>query len=161
MKPPGKPYDLCRSSTLPYTSPEQLAGNRCYGPAVDMWALGCIMGELLTGAPLFGGDMTEEDLLADLSADLGDQLNELFYDVLPELSPAARGVLSGAAGVRPREEADVSGCTGVPVVRRGAQESRVPWFRAAVWIALGEEDRNSVLVSVCQSVVSFSLTARL
>uniref|UniRef100_J3N118 [RNA-polymerase]-subunit kinase n=1 Tax=Oryza brachyantha TaxID=4533 RepID=J3N118_ORYBR len=48
MKPAGKPYDECRVGTLPYTSPEQLAGNRCYGPAVDMWALGCIMGELLT-----------------------------------------------------------------------------------------------------------------
>ncbi|XP_015613847.1 putative cyclin-dependent kinase F-2 [Oryza sativa Japonica Group] len=103
MKPAGKPYDLCRPGTLPYTSPEQLAGNRCYGPAVDMWALGCIMGELLTGAPLFGGDMTEKELLADLSANLGDQLNELFYDVLPELSPAAREVLSGLLAFDPEK----------------------------------------------------------
>ncbi len=103
MKPAGKPYDLCRPGTLPYTSPEQLAGNRCYGPAVDMWALGCIMGELLTGAPLFGGDMTEKELLAYLSANLGDQLNELFYDVLPELSPAAREVLSGLLAFDPEK----------------------------------------------------------
>ncbi|EAZ15336.1 hypothetical protein OsJ_30754 [Oryza sativa Japonica Group] len=103
MKPAGKPYDLCRPGTLPYTSPEQLAGNRCYGPAVDMWALGCIMGELLTGAPLFGGDMTEKELLADLSTNLGDQLNELFYDVLPELSPAAREVLSGLLAFDPEK----------------------------------------------------------
>ncbi|KAG8046666.1 hypothetical protein GUJ93_ZPchr0008g12395 [Zizania palustris] len=46
MKPAGEPYERCLVGTLPYTSPEQLAGNRCYGPAVDMWALGCIMGEL-------------------------------------------------------------------------------------------------------------------
>uniref|UniRef100_A0A0E0QWC3 [RNA-polymerase]-subunit kinase n=1 Tax=Oryza rufipogon TaxID=4529 RepID=A0A0E0QWC3_ORYRU len=108
MKPAGKPYDLCRPGTLPYTSPEQLAGNRCYGPAVDMWALGCIMGELLTGAPLFGGDMTEEELLADLSANLDDQLNELFYDVLPELSPAAREVLSGLLAFDPEKRLTAS-----------------------------------------------------
>uniref|UniRef100_I1P0J8 Protein kinase domain-containing protein n=1 Tax=Oryza glaberrima TaxID=4538 RepID=I1P0J8_ORYGL len=80
----------------PWRQPNHtLAGNRCYGPAVDMWALGCIMGELLTGAPLFGGDMIEEELLADLSDNLGDLLRELFEDVLLELSPAnLSGLLS-------------------------------------------------------------------
>uniref|UniRef100_A0A0E0HWN7 [RNA-polymerase]-subunit kinase n=1 Tax=Oryza nivara TaxID=4536 RepID=A0A0E0HWN7_ORYNI len=103
VNPAGKPYEECLVGTLPYTSPEQLAGNHCYGPGVDMWALGCIMGELLTGAPLFGGDMTEKELLADLSANLDDQLNELFYDVLPELSPAAREVLSGLLAFDPEK----------------------------------------------------------
>ncbi|XP_006662184.2 putative cyclin-dependent kinase F-2 [Oryza brachyantha] len=103
MKPAGKPYDECRVGTLPYTSPEQLAGNRCYGPAVDMWALGCIMGELLTGPPLFGGDMTEAELLADLSANLGALLDELRLEVLPELSPAAHEVLSGLLAFDPEK----------------------------------------------------------
>ncbi|XP_015624436.1 putative cyclin-dependent kinase F-2 [Oryza sativa Japonica Group] len=89
------PYEGFMVGTLHYNTPEQLAGNRCYGPAVDMWALGCIMGELLTGAPLFGGDMIEEELLADLSDNLGDPLRELFEDVLLELSPAnLSGLLS-------------------------------------------------------------------
>jgi cell division cycle 2-like protein len=66
------------------------------------------MGELLTGAPLFGGDMTEEELLADLSANLDDQLNELFYDVLPELSPAAREVLSGLLAFDPEKRLTAS-----------------------------------------------------
>ncbi|BAH94759.1 putative cyclin-dependent kinase F-2 [Oryza sativa Japonica Group] len=103
VNPAGKPYKECLVGTLPYTSPEQLAGNHCYGPGVDIWALGCIMGELLTGAPLFGGDMTEKELLADLSANLEDQLNELFFDVLPELSPAAREVLSGLLAFDPEK----------------------------------------------------------
>uniref|UniRef100_A0A0E0M5L4 Protein kinase domain-containing protein n=1 Tax=Oryza punctata TaxID=4537 RepID=A0A0E0M5L4_ORYPU len=103
VNPAGKPYEECVVGTLPYTSPEQLAGNHCYGPGVDMWALGCIMGELLTGAPLFGGDMTEKELLADLTSNLDDQLNELFYDVLPELSPAAREVLSGLLSFDPEK----------------------------------------------------------
>ncbi|KAL5224465.1 hypothetical protein ABZP36_011104 [Zizania latifolia] len=102
MKPAGKPYERCLAGTLPYTSPEQLAGNRCYGPAVDMWALGCIMGELLTGWPLFGGDMTEKELLAELSNKLGDLITELF-DVLPELSPSGREVLTGLLAFDPEK----------------------------------------------------------
>lgn len=27
-----------------------------YGPGVDMWAIGCLMGELIDGEPLFAGD---------------------------------------------------------------------------------------------------------
>ncbi|KAF0927055.1 hypothetical protein E2562_029727 [Oryza meyeriana var. granulata] len=50
---------------LLYTSPEQLSGDRNYGMVVDIWAPGCIMGELLTGVPLFEDYNTdEEDLLA-------------------------------------------------------------------------------------------------
>ncbi|KAL5201211.1 hypothetical protein ABZP36_035565 [Zizania latifolia] len=102
MKPAGKPYERCLAGTLPYTSPEQLAGNRCYGPAVDMWALGCIMGELLTSWPLFGGDMTEKELLAELSDHLGDLITELF-EVLPALSPSGREVLTGLLAFDPEK----------------------------------------------------------
>ncbi|KAG8088130.1 hypothetical protein GUJ93_ZPchr0010g11115 [Zizania palustris] len=102
MKPAGKPYGQCLVGTLTYTSPEQLAGNRCYGPAVDMWALGCIMGELLTGAPLFGGYLTEKELLAELSDHLGDQITELF-DLLPKLSPAGRELLTGLLAFDPEK----------------------------------------------------------
>lgn len=31
-----------------------------YGPEVDMWSVGCILGELYYGAPLFAGQTTEE-----------------------------------------------------------------------------------------------------
>ncbi|KAL5232569.1 hypothetical protein ABZP36_031345 [Zizania latifolia] len=102
MKPAGTPYEQCLPGTLPYTSPEQLAGNRFYGPAVEMWALGCIMGELLTGAPLFGGHTTEKELLAELSDHLEDRITELF-ELLPELSPAGREVLTGLLAFDPEK----------------------------------------------------------
>jgi cyclin-dependent kinase-like len=38
-----------------YRSPELLLGNN-YGKEVDMWAIGCIMGELADGDPLFPGE---------------------------------------------------------------------------------------------------------
>lgn len=39
--------------TLWYRAPELLLGSDSYGPAIDAWALGCILGELLRGQPLF------------------------------------------------------------------------------------------------------------
>ena len=36
-------------------APEILLGSEDYTEAVDMWAVGCIMGELLQHAPLFPG----------------------------------------------------------------------------------------------------------
>jgi serine/threonine protein kinase len=37
-------------------SPELLYGAKHYGVGVDMWAIGCILAELLLRAPLFPGE---------------------------------------------------------------------------------------------------------
>jgi len=36
-----------------YRAPELLYGSRTYGPEVDIWAMGCIFGEMLKNSPLF------------------------------------------------------------------------------------------------------------
>lgn len=41
---------LCR-----YRPPELLFGAKFYGPAVDLWSMGCIFAELMTRVPLFPG----------------------------------------------------------------------------------------------------------
>ncbi|KAI9904517.1 hypothetical protein N3K66_001046 [Trichothecium roseum] len=41
--------------TLWYRSPELLLGAKTYGAGVDIWSVGCIMGELLTREPLLQG----------------------------------------------------------------------------------------------------------
>ncbi|KAL7955395.1 serine threonine protein kinase [Trichoderma compactum] len=41
--------------TLWYRAPELLLGTRTYDAAVDMWSVGCIMGELITREPLLQG----------------------------------------------------------------------------------------------------------
>ena len=38
-----------------YRAPELLLGDRGYGEAIDIWAVGCVFAELLTGKPLFPG----------------------------------------------------------------------------------------------------------
>lgn len=42
--------------TLWYRAPEVLLGEHRYTPAVDMWAVGCIVGEMIVGKALFRGD---------------------------------------------------------------------------------------------------------
>ena len=53
-----------------YRAPELLLGTRSYGKSVDLWAVGCIMGELTDGQPLFPGE-TELDQLYIIQKSIG------------------------------------------------------------------------------------------
>lgn len=67
--PQGKPRDkgdmTNQVATRWYKSPELLWGSKRYNSSVDIWAIGCIFGELLQMSPLFRG---ENDI---------DQLNKI------------------------------------------------------------------------------------
>jgi len=45
-----------------YRAPEILLGSGTYSYAVDMWAVGCILGEMLVGKPIFPGTSTMNQL---------------------------------------------------------------------------------------------------
>lgn len=68
------------SAPTPPAAPELLLGSTDYSPAVDMWAVGCILGELGDGQPLFPGDTEVEQLsliqqcLGPLTSAQGDAL---------------------------------------------------------------------------------------
>ncbi|XP_057864231.2 cyclin-dependent kinase C-2 [Cryptomeria japonica] len=51
-----------RVITLWYRPPELLLGSTKYGPAVDMWSVGCIFAELLYGKPILPGKNEPEQL---------------------------------------------------------------------------------------------------
>ena len=62
----GKVADSSRISGTPhYMAPEQVQGDPFDG-RLDMYAVGCVAYELLTGAPPFPGDVVEEVLIAQL-----------------------------------------------------------------------------------------------
>lgn len=50
--------ELCTEyvATRWYRAPELLVGERYYGTAVDIWAIGCLFAEMMTGEPLFPGE---------------------------------------------------------------------------------------------------------
>ncbi|CAD1469781.1 unnamed protein product [Heterotrigona itama] len=45
-----------------YRAPELLVGDSRYGKAVDVWAVGCLYAEMVTGDPLFPGDSDVDQL---------------------------------------------------------------------------------------------------
>jgi len=51
-----------RVVTLWYRPPELLLGAVVYGPAIDMWGVGCIMAELLMRQPLFPGKNEKDQM---------------------------------------------------------------------------------------------------
>lgn len=48
--------------TIWYRAPELLLGARQYGPAIDLWAVGCILAELLSLRPIFKGEEAKIDV---------------------------------------------------------------------------------------------------
>lgn len=65
-----------------YRAPELLLpspskGNAPYGLAVDIWAVGCLVAELLTGRPAFAGETDAEQLQLVLGGGCGDACNFL------------------------------------------------------------------------------------
>lgn len=63
-----------------YRSPELLVGDTQYGPPVDVWAIGCVFAELLTGQPLWPGksDVDQLYLLKRMLGDLTPRHMEIF-----------------------------------------------------------------------------------
>ena len=50
----GKPLSP-QAITIFYRPPEMLMGAQHYGPAVDVWSVGCIFAELWLSRPIFPG----------------------------------------------------------------------------------------------------------
>ncbi|RLN36199.1 putative cyclin-dependent kinase F-2 [Panicum miliaceum] len=96
-RPEGAAYPERRVGTLLYRSPEPLAGRRDFGPGVDIWVLGCVMAELLTGQFMFDED-TEEKMM-DKVMDLRHALAERGLQAFDEW-PAFQGLLELSSGAR-------------------------------------------------------------
>ena len=63
--------------TLWYRPPDVLLGSTNYGTAVDIWSVGCIFAEMLTGRPLFSGK-SEVDQLFRIFKTFGSPTEKTF-----------------------------------------------------------------------------------
>lgn len=62
-------------STRWYRAPELLVGSKSYDKSIDIWAVGCMIPEMLTGRPLFPGNSNYETLAFVLKT-LGNNLTK-------------------------------------------------------------------------------------
>ncbi|KAI9599293.1 kinase-like domain-containing protein [Syncephalis fuscata] len=49
--------------TLWYRPPDVLMGSRQYSTSIDLWSIGCIFAEMVSGRPLFPGNSVQDQLL--------------------------------------------------------------------------------------------------
>ena len=65
-----------------YRSPELLLSGGIYGPEVDYWAIGCIMGELADGNPMFPGEdeVDQLDCIIKILGNLPESLVNMYYE---------------------------------------------------------------------------------
>ncbi|KAF9920171.1 serine/threonine protein kinase, CMGC, CDC2/CDK sub [Linnemannia zychae] len=61
FKPEGEDY-TSKVVTRWYRPPELFLGEKKYGPAVDMWGIGCVFGEMLCGGPILQGTSDQDQL---------------------------------------------------------------------------------------------------
>lgn len=94
-------FGLARAYTLPvpkythevvtvwYRAPEILLGCSLYSVPVDLWSVGCVMGEMATGQPLFPGD-SEIGTLFKVFQKLGTPSPEAWPGIaeVPEFKPS-------------------------------------------------------------------------
>ena len=86
--------------SLDYMSPEQIRGEDV-SPATDVYALGCVMWECLTGAPPFGGRPSMRVLFAHLQEQPAD-----LTVVRPEISAATARAVTRALEKEPEDRPD-------------------------------------------------------
>ncbi|KAK2579690.1 hypothetical protein KPH14_011037 [Odynerus spinipes] len=156
-----------------YRAPEILIASKRYTKGIDMWSLGCILGEMLLGKPLFPGSSTinqverimatlpaptEEDLIS-VSAGYGTNLLEKspagpkrsLKDLLPEASKEALDLICSLIVFNPSRRLTAVQALEHPYVanfhRRGNEPARstsvVPLLRDDVQLSV-EEYRNKL-----------------
>ena len=80
-----------------YRAPEILLGSINYGFGVDIWGLGCILGEVLVGKPIFPGSSTINqlenimELTGKPSEALGLQISPFSGTMIASMQCATKG----------------------------------------------------------------------
>ncbi|XP_075271458.1 mitogen-activated protein kinase 15 isoform X1 [Opisthocomus hoazin] len=150
-----------------YRAPEILLSSQSYTKGVDMWSIGCILGELLLGKPLFPGTSTmnqieqilrvipapsPEDILAVQSDYRASVINRMssgqrvtFEEILPSSTPLpALDLLKKLLVFNPDKRLTAEEALQHPYVERFHCPAREPSLEYDVILPLGDEIQLSV-----------------
>mmetsp|Transcript_58274 Transcript_58274/g.102029 ORF Transcript_58274/g.102029 Transcript_58274/m.102029 type:complete len:348 (+) Transcript_58274:101-1144(+) len=145
-------------TTLWYRAPELLYGAKHYGPSVDIWSAGCVIGEMFLGNALFQG-RGEFDMLAKLFEKRGTPTEAVWRDVsalptfvefsqhpkvpletiLPMASPCAHALIDQLLSLDPKQRPMAEAALQNPfftTAQPAASRSRdLPFVRTAPGVA--------------------------
>ncbi|KAM6125796.1 mitogen-activated protein kinase 15 [Pterocles gutturalis] len=150
-----------------YRAPEILLSSRSYTKGVDMWSIGCILGEMLLGKPLFPGTSTvnqieqilrvipapsSEDILAMQSDYRASVINRMssrqrvtFEEILPSSTPLpALDLLKKLLVFNPDKRLTAEEALQHPYVKRFHCPAREPSLDYDVILPLGDDIQLSV-----------------
>ncbi|XP_009580570.1 PREDICTED: mitogen-activated protein kinase 15-like, partial [Fulmarus glacialis] len=150
-----------------YRAPEILLSSQSYTKGVDMWSIGCILGELLLGKPLFPGTSTvnqieqilrvikkksPEDILAMQSDYRASVINRMcsrqrvtFEEILPSSTPLpALDLLKKLLVFNPDKRLTAEEALQHPYVKRFHCPAREPSLDYDVILPLGDDIQLSV-----------------
>ncbi|MEX2527915.1 MAG: bifunctional serine/threonine-protein kinase/formylglycine-generating enzyme family protein [Gemmatimonadota bacterium] len=119
--------------TLAYMSPEQIE-SADVGPAADLWALGAVLYEMVTGDPPFRGKRETELVAAILARDPGP-LGRAGPSPPPALETLVMQLLSKEPHKRPSTAGEVERQLGALLVPESAADTPL-WRRRAAWIGV-------------------------
>ncbi|XP_054841268.1 mitogen-activated protein kinase 15 isoform X2 [Eublepharis macularius] len=150
-----------------YRAPEILLASHRYTKGVDMWSIGCILGEMLLGKPLFPGTSTvnqieqilrvipppspedvaasQADYRASLISRLSSQQQVTFEDILPpSTDPQALDLLKRLLVFNPDKRLTAEEALKHPFVRRFHCPSKEPALDYDVILPLDDDLQLSV-----------------
>lgn len=149
-----------------YRAPEILLGSHAYTKGVDMWSMGCIMAELLSGQPLFPGESTMNQLeriievtgkpsKVDMQAIKSKHTETMIANLtlrpqrtLASLFPAAPAdaidLMSQLLQFNPERRISVHGAISHPYLAQFHDPSSEPELSVAISISIDDNKRFSI-----------------
>ena len=138
-----------------YMSPEQATGDGSVGPATDIWALGCVLYEMLVGEPPYTGSTPQAILGKIITGDLPSASGQR-KSVPANVDAAIRRALEKLPADRFGSAEEFTRALADSAFRHGEPASAPAGARAGVWnpVSIGA----SVLAAVFALTTVWSLT---
>ncbi|MFO0739537.1 MAG: protein kinase [Labilithrix sp.] len=136
--------------TVGYMAPEQARGDRAVDARADVFALGCVLHESLTGQPAFAGGNVVA-VLAKILLEDPPRLRALRDDVPVELDEVVARMLAKDRFVRPPDASAVAAALGCVSLEPSPREPPSP--------SLGEREQRVITVALVRTTDVSATTA--
>ena len=162
----GNPVLTDYVATRWYRAPEILLGSTKYSKAVDMWSLGCILGELIAGKPIFPGTSTlnqldrimeltgrpssadveaiQSSLAATMLESLPPSRTKGFHEMFPSASDEALDMLRRLLQFNPTKRLTIDQALRHPYVAQFHNPDDEPVCQRAIRIPIDDNHKYSI-----------------